>query len=46
MGETYIDFFRDDGRDPPQAGRDEVPQKSLRSGSSFAPWLLKIISYK
>jgi hypothetical protein len=46
MGQTYIDFFRGDGRDPPQAGRDPVPPKSLPSGSSFGPLLLKIISYK
>jgi hypothetical protein len=46
MGQTYIDCFGDDGRDPPQPGRDEVPPKSLRSGWSFDPRLIKIISYK
>jgi hypothetical protein len=46
MGQTLIDFFRDDGRDPRQSCRDQAPQKSLPSGSSFDPWLVKIISYK
>jgi hypothetical protein len=46
MGQTYIDFFGDDWRDPPQSGQDQAPLKSLSSGSSFGPVLLKIISYK